>query len=1000
MEKDNNIDYTSLENSENVFTKEVKPLPWYKSLGQGTRSFLVKIILWVIGFLWDIILGFWSIFKSIYKIAVKGSVCAYKFVLTKIHQFKFNDWSGRLSFIFFGSSSFKNKQYVNGALFLLTEIGFIIYMILFGGNALFLLGSLGQPNTDIEICYEDPIVGKICEPRMPDNSILVLIFGLLTVIMLFGMAYLWNRSVSSGYKNYRIKMFDNYRVAYEDSITYSTEVDEKTKELKFYTKDAPKDREIILENFYLDNKHIYEEKISSSLISLGNDEKFSKKFGVDYFKYLHDLSVTDAKANIKINVKLFKKITSLKTKMEKELDLHLEKRALMDKTFEELKQNVINKEEASDVNNKKGTKEITKFETKIYGFERRYLKKHDFYSTKLKELEKELEDENKAYSPSAVRLLKNNYSAYSKFNIYYKHLREIDDDLLFYNNFDAIKQSYMQGSSSFNSENEENINKKAFLKNDLDAKIATTNKTYDLILEKKRALKEQLSLTMTAKKTMLQALKMVNYDETNAAASVSQVLATSEVEISGYELNFKSISKMVITSFDERIKKIDGRINALPTDKDIKDMREEEIKNYKHAFKRDFNCIKIDHNGETFGKESTINFMMLNYDIQYKKACLNVVLLEEILDKKNTEESFVESEYVANKINELNSEKEEFSKSSSTHYVGRSTKFKEQIKGLFNENFHLTLLALPIIGVLIVTIIPLAFSIVVAFTNYSQGHIPPTQLFTWVGLENFGSLFFPTTSDLKNLPQAMLMTLGWTIIWAIVATFSNYILGIIVALMINKDGIKFKKLWRGIFVMSIAIPQFISLLSIGVLLQDNGAFSNRISDTFNFNLGFAKDTTNGALVTKIIIIIVNIWVGIPYTILSTTGILMNIPRDLYESARIDGASPTTQFTKITLPYILFVTGPHLITQFIGNINNFNVIYFLTGGGPDVSGSQNLQIGHTDLLITYIYKIVTSANNPMFSIASCIGIVVFVLCSFFSIIMYNRSNAVLKEDQFQ
>ncbi|MEG0529677.1 MAG: sugar ABC transporter permease, partial [Bacilli bacterium] len=148
-----------------------------------------------------------------------------------------------------------------------------------------------------------------------------------------------------------------------------------------------------------------------------------------------------------------------------------------------------------------------------------------------------------------------------------------------------------------------------------------------------------------------------------------------------------------------------------------------------------------------------------------------------------------------------------------------------------------------------------------------------------MGLENFGSLFFPTTSDLKNLPQAMLMTLGWTIIWAIVATFSNYILGIIVALMINKEGIKFKKLWRGIFVMSIAIPQFISLLSIGVLLQDNGAFSNWISDTFNFNLGFAKDTTNGALVTKIIIIIVNIWVGIPYTILSTTGILMNIPRD-------------------------------------------------------------------------------------------------------------------------
>ncbi|MEG0529676.1 MAG: hypothetical protein RR578_05015, partial [Bacilli bacterium] len=225
-----------------------------------------------------------------------------------------------------------------------------------------------------------------------------------------------------------------------------------------------------------------------------------------------------------------------------------------------------------------------------------------------------------------------------------------------------------------------------------------------------------VSLMINEKKSMLQSLKALNYNDSAIGTAILECLAKSNVEISDYELNFKSISKVVTDYYDEKIKKIDGRINALPTDKDIKDMREEEIKNYKHAFKRDFNCIKIDHNEETFGKESTINFMMLNYDIQYRKACLNVVLLEEILDKKKTEEAFVENEYVANKISELNNERQEFSNASSTHYVGRATKFKEQIKGLFNENFHLTLLALPIIGVLIVTIIPLAFSIVVAFT--------------------------------------------------------------------------------------------------------------------------------------------------------------------------------------------------------------------------------------------------------------------------------------------
>lgn len=244
-------------------------------------------------------------------------------------------------------------------------------------------------------------------------------------------------------------------------------------------------------------------------------------------------------------------------------------------------------------------------------------------------------------------------------------------------------------------------------------------------------------------------------------------------------------------------------------------------------------------------------------------------------------------------------------------------------------------------------------------------------------------------------------TLGWTLIWAIIATFSNYILGIVVALLINKDGIKLKKLWRTIFILTIAIPQFISLLSIGTLLKDTGAIGNLVFETSGTRLGFGTNSSaNGVLFAKIIIILVNIWVGIPYTILSTTGILLNIPKDLYESARVDGAGTFTQFTKITMPYILFVTGPYLITQFVGNINNFNVIYFLTGGGPAIAGSALLGLGQTDLLITFLYKIITSVNNPQFGIASSVGIFIFIVCSFISIVMYNKSGAIKEEDQFQ
>ena len=128
---------------------------------------------------------------------------------------------------------------------------------------------------------------------------------------------------------------------------------------------------------------------------------------------------------------------------------------------------------------------------------------------------------------------------------------------------------------------------------------------------------------------------------------------------------------------------------------------------------------------------------------------------------------------------------------------------------------------------------------------------------------------------------------------------------------------------------------------------------------------------------------------------------MNIPRDLYESSKIDGANSFVQFTKITLPYIFFVTGPSLIQSFIGNINNFGVIYFLTGGGAVYDETVfNRLLGETDLLITYIYKVVTSVNNSDFGLASTIGIFVFVICAFISLIMYNRSSAVSGEDTFQ
>mgnify|MGYP002508610791 CR=1 FL=1 len=91
---------------------------------------------------------------------------------------------------------------------------------------------------------------------------------------------------------------------------------------------------------------------------------------------------------------------------------------------------------------------------------------------------------------------------------------------------------------------------------------------------------------------------------------------------------------------------------------------------------------------------------------------------------------------------------------------------------------------------------------------------------------------------------------------------------------------------------------------------------------------------------------------------------VSVAEDLYESARIDGAGPVKAFFKITLPYMLHVTAPYLITQFIGNLNNFNVIFLLTyGGGPSLPLlGYDVTATDTDLLITWLYKLIFRNND--------------------------------------
>lgn len=334
--------------------------------------------------------------------------------------------------------------------------------------------------------------------------------------------------------------------------------------------------------------------------------------------------------------------------------------------------------------------------------------------------------------------------------------------------------------------------------------------------------------------------------------------------------------------------------------------------------------------------------------------------------------------------------------------------FREDVRSMFNEKFHITLLTLPAIGIILMNIIPILVLVAVAFTNYDQQHMPPNALFTWVGWTNFKNMF--TNSVTVTFGYSFKKILGWTLIWAVLATFTTYFGGILMAKFINDKKTKLPKLWRTLFIIAIAVPQFVTLLLVRNFFADNGIFN-----TFCSNIGLTDFLKSIGLVgsnltyipfltnpnwAKVMIVLINIWVGVPYQMLIATGVLMNIPEDQIESARIDGANPLQIFVKITMPYMLFITGPSLITDFVKNINNFNVIYLLTQDVYVTSDQlmANSNAKEIDLLVTWLFRLTNEYYN--YKMASVIGIIVFLICAAFTLITFTRTIKGDREEDFQ
>ncbi len=306
---------------------------------------------------------------------------------------------------------------------------------------------------------------------------------------------------------------------------------------------------------------------------------------------------------------------------------------------------------------------------------------------------------------------------------------------------------------------------------------------------------------------------------------------------------------------------------------------------------------------------------------------------------------------------------------------------------IMDKKFYVVALAVPVIGVLVFNIIPILFMIIISFTNYG-GDIVPPKLVDWIGFGNFVKIF-----GLSEIKQTFVKILSWNVVWAVIATFLNYFGGLALALLLNKKCVKGKTFWRAFPILAYAVPGFITLLAFKFMFSYGGPINYYITSAGANAVGFLD--IDAGITAKVIGLLVNAWISIPTSMLLATGMLSNINTELYEAASIDGASSWIQFRKITLPFVIFATTPVLITSFIGNFNNFGVFYFLRGG---LYMDGYFLASDTDLLINWLYNL--SIDNNYYGIGAAVSLIIFIITSIFSLIVYINSSAYKKEDTFR
>jgi arabinogalactan oligomer/maltooligosaccharide transport system permease protein len=268
-----------------------------------------------------------------------------------------------------------------------------------------------------------------------------------------------------------------------------------------------------------------------------------------------------------------------------------------------------------------------------------------------------------------------------------------------------------------------------------------------------------------------------------------------------------------------------------------------------------------------------------------------------------------------------------------------------------------------------------------AFTSETGEQLLPGWQ-VMVGFDNF----IRAVTD-ASIRGPLLAVTAWTFVFAALSVATTFFLGLLLALVFQSKRMRFKNGYRIMLILPYAFPAFLSALVWAGMMNESFGFINQVL------LGGASiPWLTDPWLAKASVLLVNLWLGFPYMFLVCMGALQGIPEDVNEAAVVDGANPWQIFRRIKLPLLLVTVTPLLIASFAFNFNNFNLIYMLTNGGPRFS-DVSIPVGHTDILISMVYKVAFTGQNRDYGLASAFTILIFIVVAAIAIISFRKTKAL-------